>query len=271
MRQFASLDTGIGERLQRRAQFAYLTEQFRVLAGVRNHGGMERFGTECGCTPLEEVDGVGAHGHVGQGVTHRFPVAFASVQRLPLHRRSGMFHDVPWFAERQRIHERIGTGQLVEVGFAFVEVVVVRHEIHFLRPSGVVHAALVGGDHEVRGERLVGADFGDRVTFGFVEVKQHVVAEPFKIKLLSGVDHGIGAHEPWDEHFVETGHLLSPERGAPRLVERADGAVLAAAPCAEGFERIVGVVVAIVPPVFVAHMPCRHIRVGAVAFGEFAA
>ena len=85
-RQSAALNTGVGERPQRRAQFAHLTEQFRVLAGVRDHGGMERFGAERGCAPLEEVDGVCAHGHVGQGVAHRFPFTFAGVQRFPLHR-----------------------------------------------------------------------------------------------------------------------------------------------------------------------------------------
>ena len=33
----------------------------------------------------------------------------------------------------------------------------------------------------------------------------------------------------------------------PRLIERVDGAVFAAAPCAEGLERVVGVVLAVVP------------------------
>ena len=102
-----------------------------------------------------------------------------------------------------------------------MEVVVVGYEVHFLGPGGVVHAALVGGDHEVRGERLVGADFGDRVTFGLVEIEEHVVAEALEIKLLTGVDHGIGTHEPRNEHLVEAVHFLTPESGAPRLVERA--------------------------------------------------
>ncbi len=118
---------------------------------------------------------------------------------------------------------------------------------------------------------LSGVDFGDRVTFGFVEVEQHVIAEPFKIKLLAGVDHGIGTHEPRDEHFAETGHLLFPQNVVPHAWLSASMVPYFAAPCAEGFERIVGVVVAIVPPILVSHMPCRHIWVGAVAFGEFAA
>ena len=65
-----------------------------------------------------------------------------------------------------------------------MEVVIVGHEVHLIRPFGVVHDALVGGDHEVRGERLVGADLLDGVAFGFVEVEQHVVAEPLVIQLL---------------------------------------------------------------------------------------
>ena len=88
---------------------------------------------------------------------------------------------------------------------------------------------------------------------------------------MTGVDHGIGTHEPRNEHLVEAVHFLTPESGAPRLVERADGAVLAFAPQAEGVERVVGVVIAIVPPVLVAHVPGGHVRVGAVAFGELAA
>lgn len=167
-----------------------------------------------------------------------------------------MLHDIPRLAKRKRIHESVGARQFVKVHLTpFVEVVVVRDEVHFVGPVSIVHAALVRGDHEVRGERLVRADFGDRVAFGLVEVEKHVVAESLEIELLTGVDHGIGAHEPWDEHFVEVVHLLTPEGGAPRLVERVDGAVLAAAPCAEGLERIVGVVLAVVPAVFVAHMP----------------
>lgn len=183
-----------------------------------------------------------------------------------------MFHDIPGLAECERVHQRVGTCQFVKVHLTpFVEVVVVRDEVHFVGPVSVIHAALVGGDHEIRGERLVGADFGDRVAFGLVEVEKHVVAESLEIELLTGVDHGIGAHEPWDEHFVEAVHFLTPESGAPRLVERADGAVLAFAPQAEGVERVVGVVIAIVPPVLVAHVPGGHVRVGAVAFGELAA
>ena len=70
---------------------------------------------------------------------------------------------------------------------------------------------------------------------------------------------------------METVHFLTPEGGAPRLVEVFDGAVFAFAPQAEGVERVVGVIVTVVPAVFVAHMPCGDVRVGAVAFGQFAA
>ena len=221
---------------------------------------MEGFGAKCGRAPLEEVDGVGAHGHMGQGVTHGLALALAGVKRLPLHRRGGVFHDVPRLAERERIHESVGAGQLVEVGFALVEVVVVGYEVHFLGPGGVVHAALVGGDHEVRGERLVGADFFDGVAFGFVEVEQHVVAEPLVIQLLRRVDHGVAAHVTWQQHLVETVHVLRPEGRAPRLVQRVDGTVLGLAPRAERGQGVVGVVVAVVPAVFVAHVPCGHRR-----------
>ena len=248
-----------------------MAEQFGVFARVGHECGVEGFGSECGGTPLEEVDGVGTHGHMRNGVTHGFTLALACVERLPLHGRSGMFHHIPRLAEREGIHQSVGAEQFVDMRFALMEVMVVRHEIDFLGPVGVVHAALVGGDHEVRGERLVGADFGDGVAFGLIEVEQHIVAETLEIKLLTGVHHGVGAHETRDEHFVETVHFLTPEGGAPRLVEVFDGTVFAFAPQAEGIERVVGVIVTVVPAVFVAHMPCGDVRVGAVAFGQFAA
>ena len=269
--QFGALHASIAEGFQRCAQFAHLTEQFGVFACVGHERGVEGFGTECGGTPLEEVDGVGAHGHMRNGVAYGFTLALACVERLPLHGRSGVFHHIPRLAECEGIHQSVGAEQLVDMGFALVEVVVVRHEIDFFGPVGIIHAALVGGDHEVCGERLVGADFGDCITFSLVEVEQHIVAEAFEIKLLTGVHHGIGTHEARDEHFVESVHFLTPEGSAPRFVEVFDGAIFTLAPQAECVERVVGVIVTVVPAVFVAHMPCGDVRVGAVTFGQFAA
>ena len=268
---FGALHASVTESFQRCTQFAYLTEQFGIFARMGHERGVEGFGTECGGTPLEEVDGVGAHGHVRDGVSYGFALALACVERLPLYGRSGVFHHIPWLAEREGIHQSVGAEQFVDMRFALVEVVVVRHEIHFVGPVSIIHAALVGGNHEVCGERLVGADFGDCVTFGLVEVKQHVVAETFEIKLLTGVHHGIGTHEAGDEHFVESVHFLTPEGSAPCLVEVFDGAVFTFAPQAECVERVVRVVITVVPAVFVAHMPCGDVRVGAVAFGQLAA
>ena len=152
-----------------------------------------------------------------------------------------------------------------------VEVVVVGDEVDFAGPSRVVHAALVGEDHEVRGERLAGADRLDRVAFRLVEVEEHVVAEPLEVQLLGRVDHRVRAHVPRQRHLIERVHMLGPERRAPRLVQRVDRAVPLLAPHVERGERVVGVVVAVVPPVLVAHMPCGDIRVVLVVFGEFAA
>ena len=182
-----------------------------------------------------------------------------------------MLHHVPRLAQREGVHERVRAGELVQVGFAFMEVVVVGHEVHLAGPFGVVHDALVGGDHEVRGERLAGADLLDSVTFGLVEVEQHVVAEPLIVELLRRVDHGIAAHVTRQQHLVETVHVLRPEGRAPRLVQRVDGTVLGLAPRAERGQGVVGVVVAVVPAVFVAHVPGGHIRVVLVVFGKFAA
>ena len=205
------------------------------------------------------------------GIAYGLAFTLADVEVLPLHCRRGMLHHIPWPAQRQGVHQRVRAEQLVDMRFAFMEVVVVGHEIDLVRPIGIVHAALIGGDHEIGGERLIGADLGDGVAFGLVEVEQHIVAEPFEIQFLTRVHHGVGAHETRDEHLVEAVHLLPPERGAPGGVERFDGAVFALAPGAEGVERVVAVIVAVVPAVFVAHMPCGDIGVGAVAFGKLAA
>ena len=265
----ASLHACGAQILEHRPEFAHLTEHPGVFTGVWQHGGVEGLRSECGSPPLEKVDGVGAHGHVRKGVAHDFTLTFADIERLPLYRRSGVLHHIPRLAERQRIHERVGTGEFVEMRFAFMEVMIVGDEIHFFGPIGIVHAALVGGDHEVRGEWLVGADFGDGVTLGLVEVEQHIVAESLEIQFLSGIDHAVGAHEARDEHFVEAVHLLPPEGGAPSRVERVDGAVFALTPLAEGGQGVVGVVFAVVPAIFVAHVPSRHIWIVAIAFGEF--
>ena len=70
---------------------------------------------------------------------------------------------------------------------------------------------------------------------------------------------------------MESVHFLTPEGSAPCLVEVFDGAVFTFAPQAECVERVVGVVITVVPAVFVAHMPCGDVRVGAIAFGQLAA
>ena len=81
-----------------------------------------------------------------------------------------MLHHVPRLAQREGVHERVRAGEFVQVGFALMEVVIVGHEVHLIRPFGVVHDALVGGDHEVRGERLVGADLLDGVAVSYTHL-----------------------------------------------------------------------------------------------------
>ena len=83
--ELSALQPGVGESLQRLAELAYAAEDLRVGARVGQHGGVERLGAGHGLPPLEEADGVGAHGHVGQGVAHKFAGPFARVERLPLH------------------------------------------------------------------------------------------------------------------------------------------------------------------------------------------
>ena len=246
-------------------------EYFGVFAAMRQHGGMERFGTKCGSPPLEEIDGICAHGHMREGITDNLTLAFAHIEGFPLHRRSGVLHHIPRFAKGERIHERVGADELVKMRLAFVEIMVVGHEIHFLGPIRIVHAALVGGNHEVRGEWLAGAYLGDGVPLGFVEVQQGIVAETFVIELLTGIHHGIGPHESRKQHFIERMDLLPPESGSPRLVEHVNRSIAGLAPYSERLQCVVRIIVTIVPTVFVAHMPGGHVRIGAITFGQFTA
>lgn len=96
--QFRALRARVGQRLQCGAKFAYASEQFRIAARVGHHRGVERLGTRRGLPPLEEADGIGAHGHVGQGVAHELAGALARVQRLPLDGGGGVLHHVPRLA-----------------------------------------------------------------------------------------------------------------------------------------------------------------------------
>lgn len=235
---------------------------------MRQHHRMECLRPAARLPPLEEIDCVRAHRHMRQCVTQQLVMAFARVDWFPLHARRGGLHQVPRLAARDRRHKRIRAQQLIQRGFALIEVVVVGHKIHFGAPLRVIHCALVSGDHEVRGDRLVWADRGDRIPLRTIAVEQRVIAEPFKIELLRRVHHRVRAHVPGQQHLLETAHLLRPERRAPSLIELPHRAVFALAPCAECAQSLVGVVMAIVPPILIAHMPRGHRRIVAIPFGE---
>ena len=83
--ELSALQPGVGEGLQRLAELAYAAEDLGIGARVGQHGGVERLSARLGLPPLEKADGVGAHGHVGQGVAHELAGPFARVERLPLH------------------------------------------------------------------------------------------------------------------------------------------------------------------------------------------
>ena len=62
---------------------------------MRNHRGVPLLGTGLGLAPLEVADGVGAHGQVGQGVTHQFAGFDAVVDRTPIDGGAGVLHEEP--------------------------------------------------------------------------------------------------------------------------------------------------------------------------------
>ena len=90
-----------------------------------------------------------------------------------------------------------------------------------------------------------------------VEIEQHIVAEAFEIKLLRRVNHRVGAHVVGQLNLVEAAHFLRPEAGTPCFVERIDSAVLVLAPGNKGLRCVFRVVVAVIPPILIAHMPRR--------------
>ena len=265
------LHARVGQALQHSAQITYLAEHRRIWARVRHHSGVERLRTGARLSPLEEVDGVRAHRHMGQSVADHLAVAFARVDRLPLYGGRGMLHQIPRVVAGEPADQRIGAGQLVQMGFSGHEIVVVGHEIDLGGPVGVVERALVGGDHEVRGKWLVRANSLDDVALRHVEPLERVRTETRVIQLLGGVDHRIGAHVAGHVDLVEAADLLRPERGAPRLVHRLRRAVPGLAPALERAYGVVGIVHRVVPAVFVAHVPGGHVGVVLVPFGELAA
>ena len=134
---------------------------------------------------------------------------------------------------------------------------------HVLAPAVVVEAAEVAGDHEVRGDRLVGAAGLDGRGLGAEELEQRVGGEAAVVEDEARV-RGLGA-DPRGQDLRPVAVGLGPERGAPRAVEAVEVAVALLEPGAEGGGGVVAVAGAVV---LVADMPHREGGVVRVALGE---
>ena len=268
LRQLRAKQSVVGQRVQIRAQLAHVAEHGRILAGVGHHRGMELLRAGLGLAPLEVAHRVRAHGHMRQGVAHQLARLLAVVDRTPVHRRCGMLHQEPRILARDAVDQARGERELVQMGLARNEVMVVRYEIDLTAPIVVVQYRTRRGHHEVRGQRQVRSDLGERVALGDVERLQRVGAEALEVKQLARVHEVAVADEARRHDFREVVHALRPERRAPRVVHRVDGAVAFLAPLPERAFGVLGIVEAVVAAVLVAHMPCDHVRVALVMLGH---
>ena len=203
-----------------------------------------------------------------QGIAHQLARLLAVVDRTPVDRAGGMLHQEPRILARDAVDQARGERELVQMGLARNEVMVVRHEIDLTAPIVVVQYRTGGGHHEVRGQRQVRSDLGKRVALGDVERLQRVGAEALEVKQLARVHEVAVADETRRHDFREVVHALRPERRAPRVVHRVDGAVAFLAPFPKRAFGVLGIVEAVVAAVLVAHMPCDHVRVALVMLGH---
>ena len=88
------------------------------------------------------------------------------------------------------------------------EIVVVGHEVHFRAPIVIVEGVAGSADHEIRGQRDVRRDFGERVTFRFEEFLERVGTESLEIEKLARIHEVAFADIPWRDDLGEVGHAL---------------------------------------------------------------
>ena len=268
LREPRSQNALVGQFVQIGAQLAHVAEHGGILARVGHHRGMELLRACLGLPPLEVAHRVRTHGHMSQRVAHQLAGLLAVVDLTPVDRAGGMLHQEPRILACDAVDQARGERELVQVGLARNEVMVVRHEIDLVAPIVVVQHRTGRGHHEVRGQGQIRRDLGKRVALGDVERLQRVRAEPLEVEQLARVHEVAVADEARRHDLTEVVHALCPERRAPRVVHRVDGAVAFLAPLLERMFGVLGIVETVVAAVLVAHMPCDHVRVALVMLGH---
>ena len=87
------------------AELAHLPEASAVGPGVGHHRRVELLGARPRLPPLEEADGVGAPGHLREGVAQRLAGRLRRVRRLPVDGRRRVLHEDPRVAAGDAAHE----------------------------------------------------------------------------------------------------------------------------------------------------------------------
>ena len=180
--QRGTSQTSLREALQVPSQLADVTEDCRVLAGMRQHGRVELFRASPGLPPLEVADGISTKRQVSQGVALQLSGLLAGVDRPPVDRRGGLLHKPPGTPAGDGIHQAGGIGQLLQMIPARRHIVVVGHKVHLVAPVVVVQGESAGADHEVGGQRYIRGDLSQGVPLGHVEILEGVGAEPLEVQ-----------------------------------------------------------------------------------------
>ena len=236
---------------------------------VRDDRAMEAFAAADGLLHLEELHGVGTMRHGLPAEFSHFTGALDLAEREPVLLVRSLLHEHERLVAADAAHEVVAHGGEARRS-VHARVVVPADHVHLLGPFKVVE--ILERAHEVGGDRRDGIVFTDRVTFVLVACELRLALEATIVHLQAG-DHAFGVADAiaiadgW-HHVGPFGDGVAPEVGAPRLVERFDGAILGLEPCAEGFRTLVAIAQAAASAVFVAHMPVHQTRSAGVAFGH---
>ena len=226
---------------------------------------MELLAAGAGLPPLEEHDAVGAAPDRLRGLGRERPRGLAGVRRAPVHGIGGLLPQQPRHAGLERAHEVALERRIAHArGVRRVGIAVVGDDVHVRGPPAIV--GRLERAHEVRRDRLRRTRLQQDAPLRQVALQQHVGGEPAEVEHRRRIV-AVG-REARREDLVERAVPLRPEVGAPRRVERVDGAVLLAQPATVRIPRGIGEVHPQVAAELVSDVPHHHRRVVDVALGD---
>ena len=145
------------DRLQGPAQLDNLAPAGRRYTAVRQHRRMKLLGARHRGAPLEEQGGVRPPRDVLHRVAQHLAWRLGPVARLPVDGRGGVLHQHPRFTPREAAQEVGGHRELlIPPRIGGDQVVIVRDDVHLLRPLPVVDRLVEAHReaHEIRRHRM---------------------------------------------------------------------------------------------------------------------